>query len=103
MACYWVSSSVLCLGFLLGLLPADKLLSLDLEKMSAQSFVIDGINRAVGISFFTILLMGLVASLKASGLVSRLVQFAAKSSKTKRHAEAWIAGTASGCSTAYYT
>jgi len=61
--------------------------------MVAKSFVIDGINRAVGISFFTILLMGLVASLKASGLVHQLVQFAEKHSQTPQHAEAWIAGT----------
>ena len=58
----------------------------------AESFIIDGINRAVGISFFTILLMGLVASLKASGLIYKLVQFAEQRSKNKLHAESWIAG-----------
>lgn len=81
------------LGLLLGLLPLEQLISLDLEKMSAQSFVIDGINRAVGISFFTILLMGLVATLKAGGLIDRLVVFAAARSSTQRQAESWIAGT----------
>lgn len=81
------------LGLLTGLLPMEKVISLNLEQMSAQSFVIDGINRAVGISFFTILLMGLVATLKASGLVDQLVVFAADRSQTKRHAETWIAGT----------
>ena len=39
---------VVGLGF--GLLPSERLLSLDLENFTAQSFVIDGINRAVGIS-----------------------------------------------------
>jgi Na+/H+ antiporter NhaC len=58
--------------------------------------VIDGINRAVGISFFTILLMGLVATLKASGLVDQLVAFASGRSKTAQHAESWIAGTVAG-------
>jgi len=81
------------IGLVFGLLPLEKLLSLDLDNMVAKSFVIDGINRAVGISFFTILLMGLVASLKASGLVHQLVQFAEKHSQTPQHAEAWIAGT----------
>ena len=81
------------LGLGLGLLPMDKLISLDLDNMVAKSFVIDGINRAVGISFFTILLMGLVATLKASGLVNQLVAFAEKHSQTQKHAEGWIAGT----------
>lgn len=81
------------LGLGLGLLPMDKLISLDLGNMVAKSFVIDGINRAVGISFFTILLMGLVATLKTSGLVNQLVAFAEKHSQTQKHAEGWIAGT----------
>ena len=80
------------LGLILKLLPLTRLLSLDLEKFSAKSFVIDGINRAVGISFFTILLMGLVATLKASGLLNRLVAFSAKRSRTLRQTEAWISG-----------
>jgi len=81
------------LGLVLGLLPLDKLIALDLDNMVAKSFIIDGVNRAVGISFFTILLMGLVATLKASGLVNQLVEFAEKRSQTQKHAESWIAGT----------
>ncbi|NJN40964.1 MAG: hypothetical protein HC811_00655 [Flammeovirgaceae bacterium] len=84
------------LGLVLGLLPVGKLISLDLDNFTAQSFVIDGINRAVGISFFTILLMGLVATLKASGLIMRLVMFAEKRSKTRQHAEYWISGAVGG-------
>jgi len=80
------------LGLSLRLLPLNRIIVLDLEQFSAQSFIIDGINRAVGISFFTILLMGLVSTLKASGLLSRLVDFSAKRSRTLKHAEAWIAG-----------
>jgi Na+/H+ antiporter NhaC len=83
------------LGLSLKLLAFNRLLSLDLENFSAQSFVIDGINRAVGISFFTILLMGLVSTLKASGLLDRLVGFSAKRSRTLRHTEAWISGAVS--------
>jgi Na+/H+ antiporter NhaC len=81
------------LGLALGLLPLAELFSLDLENFTAKSLVIDGINRAVGISFFTILLMGLVATLQASGLIDRLVLFAAQSSNTPQQAEGWIAGT----------
>lgn len=80
------------LGLSLRLMPFSRLLALDLENFSARSFVIDGINRAVGISFFTILLMGLVSTLKASGLLDRLVEFSSKRSRTLRHTEAWISG-----------
>ena len=81
------------LGLLTGLLPMSELISLDLENFTAKSFIIDGINRAVGISFFTILLMGLVGTLKASGLINHLVTFAADHSKTRKQAEAWISGS----------
>ena len=84
------------IGLVFGLLPWEQLLSLDRENFVARSFVIDGINRAVGISFFTILLMGLVASLQASGLLGRLVDFAEQRSQSPRHAETWIAGAAAG-------
>jgi len=83
------------LAWILGLLPTEKILSLDPKNFTAKSFVIDGINRATGISFFTILLMGLVATLQASGLVDRLVSFANKNSNTPRKAEGWIAATTS--------
>ncbi len=84
------------LGLVLGLLPIDKIITLDLEHMVAQSFIIDGINRAVGISFFTILLMGLVSTLKASGLINKLVEFAEKRSKTQKDGEGWIAAAITG-------
>ncbi len=83
------------LGLILGLLPISEVLSLDLENFAAKSFIIDGINRAVGLSIFTILLMGLVATLKASGLMDKLVDFAATRANTEKHAEGWIAGVMS--------
>lgn len=79
------------LGLASGLLPMEQLISLDLGNFGAKSFVIDGINRAVGLSIFTILLMGLVATLKASGLMTKLVDFAALRTKTEKQAEGWIA------------
>ena len=76
-----------------GLLPPEKLLSLDLNNFRATSFIIDGINRAGGISFFTILLMGLVSSIKASGLLERLANFSSEKIESARQAEAWILGS----------
>jgi Na+/H+ antiporter NhaC len=78
------------LGFALGLLPLAEIISLDLENFTAKSFIIDGINRAIGLSIFTILLMGLVATLKASGLMDKLVDYAANHTKTEKQAEGWI-------------
>lgn len=82
------------LGLVTGLLPPEQLLSLDRDNFTAKSFIIDGINRAVGISFFTILLMGMVATLKSSGLVDRLVAFASGRTHNARQAESWIAASA---------
>jgi Na+/H+ antiporter NhaC len=39
--------------------------------------------------------MGLVSTLKASGLLHRLVEFSARQSQTAKHAEAWISGSVS--------
>jgi len=80
------------LSLLSGLLPVSQLISLDIENYKANSFIIDGISKALGISIFTILLMGLVATLKDSGLLERLVRFAEQHSQTSKHAETWIAG-----------
>lgn len=83
------------LALALGLLPESQLISLDLENFTANSFVIKGINRALGLSVFTILLMGLVATLKASGLMNNLVDFAAAKIKNQKQAEGWIASVMS--------
>ncbi|MCX7553891.1 hypothetical protein OS175_08370 [Marinicella sp. S1101] len=82
-------------GLASGLLSLQQVISLDLENFVAKSFVIDGINRAVGLSVFTMLLMGLVATLQASGIMNNLVDFAALHAKTKKQAESWIAGVMS--------
>jgi len=81
------------LALVFNLLPLSRLFSLDPENFTASSFIIDGISRAVGISFFTILLMGLISTIKASGLLKRLVDFSSKRGGTIKHAETWISST----------
>lgn len=81
------------LSLCFGLLEFSQLISLDLDNFRANSFIIDGISKALGICIFTILLMGLVATLKASGLLSRLVNFAERHTHTAKQTEIWIAGT----------
>jgi len=74
-------------GVIFGLLPLKKLLFLDLKNFTADSIIIEGINRSVGISIFTILLMGLVAALKASGFINRLISIATRGNPTVRSTE----------------
>ncbi len=83
------------LGWSLGLLPLSEILSLDLKNFTAKSFVIDGINRSVGLSFFTILLMGLVATIKSGGIMEQLVKYASRNSSTSKQGELWITGSVS--------
>jgi Na+/H+ antiporter NhaC len=82
------------LGLVSGLLPLKEILSLDLDNMVAQSFIIKGINRSVGLSIFTILLMGMVGTLKASGVFDELINYAQDKGSQPRHSEGWIAGMA---------
>ncbi len=83
------------LGLTLGLLQPARILSLDTAHFKVNSFIIEGIERAVGISFFTILLMGLVATLTASGILQKMVDFSLEKSRTVKSAEAWITGSVS--------
>ena len=79
-------------GLAAGVLPLERVLSLDRENFVARSFIIDGIMRGLGISVFTIFLLGLVSALEASGIVERVVQLTGRRIATPRAAEGWIVG-----------
>ncbi|MCA1586956.1 MAG: hypothetical protein LC791_20025 [Acidobacteria bacterium] len=55
-----------------GLLTWRQVVYIDAANFTAKGLVIDGLTRGLGISVFTILLIGLVSTLKATGLVERL-------------------------------
>lgn len=82
-------------GLASGLLPPERLLSLDRENFVARSIIIDGITRGLGISVFTIFLLGLVSALEASGIVDRVVHLTDRHIATARSAEGWIVGVTS--------
>ena len=84
--------AALGVGLIFGLIPVSRIFSLDVANFTSQSIIIDGINRAVGLSFFTILLMGLVGSLTESGLTDSLLEFARKKRSDVRKSESLIAG-----------
>lgn len=83
------------LGAALGLLAPSEILWIDSAAYSAKGLVIDGVGRALGISIFTLLLMGLVAGFEASGVLDRLVGVAERRAKSARGAETWIFATVS--------
>ena len=53
-------------------------------------------RRALGVSIFTILLMGLVGGLTASGLLERVIAWVTERATKRRDAEWWIFGSISG-------
>ncbi|MDX1501243.1 MAG: Na+/H+ antiporter NhaC family protein [Thermoanaerobaculia bacterium] len=83
------------LGLGLGRLTPSQIFFVDPERYTAGGLVVDGIERAVGVSVFTLLLMGLVAGIEATGLVARVVAAAEKRAATARAAEWRIFGTVS--------
>ena len=84
------------LGLSLGLLQPSELLYIDTESFIARGLILDGMQRAIGVSVFTLLLMGLVAGVEATGLLDRLVERAERHAASPRSAELWIFATISG-------
>lgn len=64
-------AAAVALALPLGLLRPDQVLSVTPGSVTATSVIIDGLERGVGVSVFTLLLVGLVAALDASGVVAR--------------------------------
>jgi Na+/H+ antiporter NhaC len=60
------------LGLSLGLIAPAQLLRVDAGSVSASSVLIDGLERGVGVSVFTLLMVGLVAAIDASRLLGSL-------------------------------
>jgi len=89
--------AAIVLGLATGRLQARQLMYLDLEQFSARGLVIDGVERAVGVSIFTILLMALVAGLEASWLLERWMTSAGRRVRSARGAEFTIFGITSAC------
>lgn len=83
-------------GIVTGQLAMNDLLHLAPDQFGARGLIVDGIERSLGISVFTILLMGLVGTIEATGLLDRLVEVAQGSATSRRRAEAQIVAAVSG-------
>ncbi len=71
------------------------LLYIDTEQFLAQGLLLDGMRRSLGVSVFTILLMGLVGGLRASGVLARLMRWIGDRAQSARSTEWWIFGSIS--------
>lgn len=62
----------------------------------ATGVLLEGMQRAVGVVVFTLLLVALVGTVQATDLLDRLVAWAEGRAKTPRAASAWIVAVVSG-------
>jgi Na+/H+ antiporter NhaC len=78
------------LGFAFGLLRPSDLLHVDSASFGARGLLVEGMERGVGASIFTLLLMGLVGPLEASGILDRMIESTAGRIRSPRGAEVGI-------------
>jgi Na+/H+ antiporter NhaC len=83
------------LGLVLGNFEVADLMHIDRDAYLAKGLLLDGLQRGIGISVFTLLLMGLTGGLEASGLVDRAVAATSRWATSPRRAELWIFGATS--------
>ena len=84
------------LAVTLGLITPAALLHVAPGTFGATGLVVDGMQRAIGVSVFTLLLVALVGTLQATDALDRLVRAAEGRAKSSRTAEWWIVGVVSG-------
>ncbi len=80
----------IALGLAFGTLRFSDLVHIDPASFSARGLLVEGMERGIGASIFTLLLMGLVGPLEASGVLERMVTAASSRIHSPRGAEAGI-------------
>ncbi len=88
--------TAILVGLAAGRFAFADLVRIDTEAFGARGLLVEGMERGIGISVFTLLLMGLVGAIEASGLLERLVDAARGATRTARGAEGWIFAAVSG-------
>ncbi len=88
-----VTATLMGLG--LGLIPPAQILYIDAERFSARGLLVEGMERGLGVSIFTLLLMGLVAALETSGILGRILDAVRARTTNPRGAEVWSFATVS--------
>lgn len=77
----------LVLGLITGLVSFGDLLTVDKETFTASGIIVDGMFGFVGVAVFTILLMGMIGTFDAGGLIDWLVRRSREKAKSARSAE----------------
>ena len=85
----------LVVGLAAGRFEPSALMFIDPESHLARGLILTGMERAVGVSIFTLLLMGLVAPIQATGLLDRWLASSRGAERTRRGAELTIFGAVS--------
>jgi Na+/H+ antiporter NhaC len=86
-------ASAIALALGLGLVAPPALLRVDAARFGARGLIVEGMEGATGIVVFTLLLMGLVAVVEATGILERWLAAAERHIATRRGAEAGIVAT----------
>ena len=88
-------AAAVVLALALGLVAPADLVYIDREAFQARGLILDGMEGAVGIVVFTILLMGIVGAAQEAGILDRLAQGPGRTAETARAAELRIFGVTS--------
>ena len=65
------------------------------DTFGAKGVLVDGMQRAIGVSVFTLLLVALVGTLQATDVLDRLVRASEQRAHSARAAEGWMVGVVS--------
>ncbi len=90
------SALAAALAVVLRLITPGDLLHVAPGTFGATGLVVDGMQRAIGVSVFTLLLVALVGTLQATDALDRLVRAAEGRARTARMAELWVVAVVSG-------
>lgn len=88
-------AAALVLALSMGLVAPADLVYIDREAFQARGLILEGMEGAVGIVVFTILLMGIVGAAQEAGILDRLAQGPGRMAETARAAELRIFGVTS--------
>ncbi len=86
------------IGLVCGLLAPSDVLRVNPEAYAAQGLIVDGLGKGLGVSVFTLLLMGMVAGIERAGVIERAVKVAESRTHSRRGAERWTFATMSAAS-----
>ena len=89
-------AAAVAIGLASGLLEPGQLMRVNPQAYVAEGLIVEGLNKGIGVSIFTLFLMGLVAAIEAAGVIERAVRVAEARTRSRRGAERWTFATMSG-------